>query len=283
VVWFKDNNPGHRFVAGLVAALAAIAPDDVLVPIAVDRERGRLLAEDHGATLTHAEVADQSIRYVVVQALARLQCRLLGRLDPAEYPSMIVLHPADAGAREREVGREWATLPPEHPMRIDAGLLERVQRAADVLDRRTSFLSDAIPLDVELNDIYPANIFSGRPNSTGVLRPRFFDLGNAIWGHPFVSLHGLLDAIVEWTCAPLLGADRDALVDAYLQVWADHLDSGLQVLRHDLDITAALVDVHRLVSWCRLVPHADATELRARGEIPRGYLNRIVRSAEDLA
>ena len=38
LVWFKENNPGHRFEAGLVAALAQFAPDDVIVPIAVDRD-----------------------------------------------------------------------------------------------------------------------------------------------------------------------------------------------------------------------------------------------------
>jgi hypothetical protein len=39
LVWFKETNPGHRFEAALTAALARVAPDDVVVPTAVDRGR----------------------------------------------------------------------------------------------------------------------------------------------------------------------------------------------------------------------------------------------------
>lgn len=273
LVWFKENNPGHRFEAGLVAAMARIASDDVLVPMAVDRERSWLLAEDQGTTLTHADVADQQIRCLVVRALARLQCALLGRLDPSEYCGMIELHPIAAGDRVRDAARAWAALQPGHPLRLDADVLRRAERAADVLDRRTATLGDTVPLDVELNDIYPANIFADR--STGVLRPRFFDFGNAIWGHPFVSLHGFLDAVVDWTRAPLPPADRAELINAYLKVWADHLDADPKLLHNDLTTTEALLGVHRLVSWQRLIPHADPTELESRAEIPLKYLTTI--------
>ncbi len=273
LVWFKENNPGHRFEAGLVAALAQVAPDDVIVPIAVDRERSRLLTNDQGSTLTHPDVADQSTRCTVVRALARLQCTLLGRLDATEHPGIIELAPTMAGDRVRAVAQEWADLQPGHPLRAERELLIRAARAADVLDRRTASLSEVVPLDLEINDVYPANIFADR--STGVLRPRFFDFGNALWGHPFVSLHGFLDSVVEWTNAPLSPAHRDALFDAYLAVWRDHLDADPHLLRHDLAATEALVGVHRLVSWLRLIPYADPLELQARAEIPRHYLTTV--------
>jgi hypothetical protein len=152
-------------------------------------------------------------------------------------------------------------------------MLQRAEVAAEILDRQTASLSDIVPLDLELNDVYPANIFADR--STGALRPRFFDFGNAIWGHPFVSLHGFLDAVVEWTGAPLSRADRDELFGVYVTVWRDHLDADPQVLRSDLAATEALVGVHRLVSWLRLVPHADPIEIQTRAEIPRNYLARV--------
>ncbi len=210
LVWFKENNPGHRFEAGLVARLAQFAPDDVIVPIAVDREHSRLLTDDQGSTLTHPDVADQATRCTVVRALARLQCALLGRLDPTDHPGIIELAPTTAGDRVRAVVREWAALQPGHPLQPEPDVLARAVRAADVLDRLTASLGDVVPLDLEINDVYPANIFADR--STGVLRPRFFDFGNALWGHPFVSLHGFLDSVVEWTGAPLSPAHRDALL-----------------------------------------------------------------------
>ncbi|TCC23206.1 hypothetical protein [Kribbella sindirgiensis] len=277
LVWLKENNPGHRFEAGLVAVLAQLAPDDVIVPIAVDRERSRMLSDDQGSTLTRPDVADQATRRTVVQALARLQCTLLGRVDTAEHPGIIELAPITAGDRVRAVVHEWAALQPDHPLRPEPALLRRAARAADVLDRRTASLSNAAPLDLEINDVYPANIFADR--STGVLRLRFFDFGNAVRGHPFVSLHGFLDSVVEWTGASLSHAHREALYEAYLAVWRDRLDADPYVLRQDLATTEALVGVHRLVSWLRLVPYADSLELQARAEIPHQYLATVAEIA----
>lgn len=278
LVWFKENNPGHPFEAGLVATLAQLAPDDVIVPIAVDRERSWLLTDDHGSTLTHPDVEDQETRRTVVRALARLQCKLLGRLDPTEHPGVIELAPTTAGERVRAVAKEWATLPPGHPLQHEPDEFARAARAADVLDRRTASLSDVVPLDLEINDVYPANIFADR--STGVLRPRFFDFGNALWGHPFVSLHGFLDSVEEWNCAPLPRGHKAVLLDDYLAVWRDRLDADLQILRHDLAATEALLGVHKLVSWLRLIPYADPLELQTRAEIPRKYLSTVATLTE---
>ncbi|MFD7153583.1 hypothetical protein ACFV9C_03240 [Kribbella sp. NPDC059898] len=266
LVWFKENNPGHRFEAGLVAAMAEVAPEYVVVPVAVDRERGWMLTDDQGATLTREDVADQATRRTVVDALARMQCALHGRVEAP--PGVIELAPTAAGDRVRAVAREWAALPSAHPLRISRELHERAERAADVLDR--ACISDLVPLDLEVNDVYPANIFADR--STGVLRPRFFDFGNTLWAHPFVTLHGFLDSVAEWTRAPLSPEDRADLVTTYLTVWHNHLAADPAVLHQDLAATEPLTAVHRLVSWLRLIPYADPTELRARAQIPLRYL-----------
>ncbi|WP_152364615.1 hypothetical protein [Microlunatus speluncae] len=184
-----------------------------------------------------------------------------------------MLAPTAAGERVREIVGAWAAMPAGHPLRPEPDLLARVERAAVALDHRTASLSDTVPLDLELNDVYGANIFADR--STGMLRPRFFDFGNALWAHPFVSLHGFLESVEEWTRAPLSRPERDDLYDVYLTVWSDHLDADPRVLRADLIITETLVWVHRLVSWTRLIPYADPIELRTRAEVPRLYLTRI--------
>ncbi|GAA1603156.1 hypothetical protein GCM10009804_69490 [Kribbella hippodromi] len=202
LVWFKENNPGHGFEAGLVDTLAQLVPDDVIASLGVDRVRGWLLAPDHGATLTHGDVEDQPTRYAVVQALARLQCSLLGRVA---HPGIITLAPSTAGDRVRSIANEWAALQPTHPLHLNAKLVKRAGQAADVLDRRTASISDG-----------------------------------------------------------------------YLTIWCDWLGVDLQVLRRDLAATEALLGVHRLVSWLRLVPYADAIELRTRAEIPRRYLAQVL-------
>ncbi|MET7278539.1 hypothetical protein ABZS29_09935 [Kribbella sp. NPDC005582] len=254
VVWFKENNPGHRFEAGLVDELARLAPDQVIVPLAVDRERGWLLAADHGPTLWHRDVADQATRRKVVEALAQLQCAVRKELEPP--PGMVRLAPCEAGDRLREIARAWAALPSGHPLKLGAGELHRAEAAADALDERLASLSDSVPLGLELNDVYAANVFAAGP--------RFFDFGNAIWGHPFVSLHSFLASVVEWTGAPLPTKDREELYAIYLARTGGP--------RAELVATEALERVHRLVSWVRLIPHADLVELRARAEIPLKYL-----------
>lgn len=67
-------------------------------------------------------------------------------------------------------------------------------------------------------------------------------------------------------------ADRAALYEVYLAVWRHHLDADPWVLRTDLAATEALLGVHRLVSWLRLIPHADRIEITARAGIPRRWL-----------
>ncbi|MEQ7124393.1 hypothetical protein ABN034_07695 [Actinopolymorpha sp. B11F2] len=278
LVWFKETNPGHRFEAGLTAALARLVPDVVAAPIAVDRARGWLLTNDHGTTLDHKDVADQPTRCTVVRALARLQCSLLGHLEVGEHPGLVVLPPSAAGDRVRAVARDWAALPAGHPLHAESDMLERADQAAGVLDRCTAPLSGAVPLDLEINDVYAANICADR--GAGTLQLRFFDFGNALWGHPFVTLHGFLDSVEEWNNAPLSSSDREALCDSYLMVWREHLHANPQLLHRDLAATRVLVHVHRLVSWLRLVPYADPTEIRTRAEIPRQQMASIAALAD---
>lgn len=84
----------------------------------------------------------------------------------------------------------------------------------------------------------------------------------------------------EWNEAPLSPSDREALCDSYLTVWREHLHAEPQLLHRDLTATRVLVYVHRLVSWLRLVPYADPTELRTRAEIPRQQMASIAALAD---
>lgn len=278
LVWFKETNPGHQFEAGLTAAVARLAPDDVVVPTAVDRDRGWLLSADQGTTLGHSDVEDQSTRCLVVRQLARLQCALLGKLHFSEQQRLIVLPPNAAGSRVRRIATEWSGLPVGHPLRATPSILEQAERAAVTLDSCADSISGSVPLDLELNDVYAANILAQR--STGSLRLRFFDFGNAIWGHPFVTLHVFLETVEEWNETRLSVPHREALYETYLEVWSERLKVEQGVLYADLVAIESLVSVHRLISWLRLVPHADSIELKTRAAIPRKWMARVVGTIE---
>jgi hypothetical protein len=147
-----------------------------------------------------------------------------------------------------------------------------------MLDQRTTSISDLVPLDLDINDVYPANICADR--SAGGLCLRFFDFGNAVWGHPFVTLHGFLDSLEEWNKKPLMPTERNALYNKYLGIWSAHLGAHPDRLRSDLMATRILVFVHRLLSWLWLVPYADEVELRSRAAIPRRWMARIAELAD---
>ena len=186
---------------------------------------------------------------------------------------MVTLRPTDAVDQVRAALREWAALPDDHPLHAGPDLRERVEHAADSLGRRIAGISDVVPVDLEINDVYPANICARR--SPDELSLRFFDFGNAVRGHPFVTFHGFLDSVEEWNRAPLSAADRDSLCEVYLAIWSERLHTEPELLRGDLEATQILVIPHRLLSWLRLVPHADPIELRARAEIPRKWMGLI--------
>jgi len=277
LVWFKETNPGHHFEAGLTATMASLAPEQIVRPIAIETDQGWLLTNDHGPTLDHADVEDQLTRCTVVGELARLQCSLLGRIPSGEHSEVLTLRPTDVGSRLRATIREWVALPTDHPLHATPHFQDQVEQAADALDRRTASISDLVPVDLEINDVYPANICADK--AAGRLGLRFFDFGNAVWGHPFVTLHGFLDAVEEWNEVPLLPEDRDTLYAEYLAVWSEHIQCDPQLLRSDLETTRILVYPHRLLSWLRLIPYADAVELQTRAQIPRKWMATVVRLA----
>lgn len=63
------------------------------------------------------------------------------------------------------------------------------------------------------------------------------------------------------------------LVEAYLSAWSDLAD--LEVLRREHRLAAALLPVARVISWYRILDHADLTEIAAWIESPRHWLGAV--------
>jgi hypothetical protein len=93
---------------------------------------------------------------------------------------------------------------------------------------------------------------------------RFFDFGDAVWGHPFTTLGSVREDV------------DDAVVTAYLENWTDL--APLDVLRNELEIAEPLHAVHRMVSWHRLLQHADEIECAAWVENVQYWLGELVRT-----
>ena len=77
------------------------------------------------------------------------------------------------------------------------------------------------------DDLHDANVFVGDG------RHRFFDWGDAVVSHPFVSLLVALRVAQQAMAVPNGDAVLSRLRDAYLDVWRDH--GSLPALREQVD------------------------------------------------
>lgn len=272
--WFKENNPGQSFEARLVAALAALVPDFVVRPVAIQGDRGWLLTAHQGSTLgDNGGIRDQATRLRLVTELAALQRAAAAHAAELADTGLTDVGPSRAGGIIRDRLQRLTGLPFDHPLRPDAVLADRLRRGADRLDQLATQLHPAIPMSLDHNDLHAHNVFGNAESGPAQRTLRFFDFGDSVWGHPFSALHSLVNSL-HWT-ADLPADDplTHALIETYLSHWTDLADQD--TLHHDYRLAASFQPVTRMVSWCRLLDHADLTEIAARLESPRYWMNEV--------
>jgi hypothetical protein len=276
--WFKENNPGQAFEAGLVAALAQGLPQHVVAPLAVDPDRGWMLTADQGRTLDE-QVPDADLLPLwrrLVTEYARLQRDTVPAEDALLAIGLASLAPYRLADTVHAIGDWFGELGADHPLRLDSVTLDGVRQAGDALGGWGARLTGAVPMALDQNDLHVRNVFS--PHLSAPFR--FFDFGDAVWGHPFATLSCVRAALVApgnagegaWAADdPRL----DELTDAYLGEWSDL--APLDVLRRELEVAHPLHAVHRLVSWHRLLVHADELEAGAWAASARYWLDEVIR------
>ncbi|MEU4607094.1 hypothetical protein AB0F43_29270 [Kribbella sp. NPDC023972] len=254
--WFKENNPGQAFEAALVAAMAEALAQHVVAPLAIDPERGWLLTADQGRTLDEQDGTDWHRLVIEYAAFQRDTIPFESTLLASGLTSLAPSRLADA---VQPVADWFSGLADDHPLHPDPSTLTGVRRAAENLSAVQRLLPGAIPMALDQNDLHARNVF--RPDPAGPFR--FFDFGDAVWGHPFATLASVREDV------------DDEVVTAYLEMWSDL--APLDVLRRELEIAEPLHVVHRMVSWHRLLEHADEIEGAAWIVHVEHWLNELVR------
>ncbi|MFG1816824.1 hypothetical protein ACGFIF_23915 [Kribbella sp. NPDC049174] len=255
--WFKENNPGQAFEAALVGAMAQALPQHVVAPLAIDPERGWFLTADQGPTLGDQEGTDW--RRLVIE-YAGLQRDTVPVGDALLGSGLTSLAPSHLSGALHHVAGWFTGLSDDHPVRPGPETLAGVRRAADAVSEVERLLPGVVPMALDQNDLHARNVF--RPDPAGPFR--FFDFGDAVWGHPFATLASVREDVDE------------AVVTAYLEEWSDL--APLDVLRKELEIAEPLHVVHRMVSWHRLLEHADEIECAAWVEHIEHWLRELVRA-----
>jgi hypothetical protein len=233
-VWLKAGGPGTAFEAGLVQALTRYGAPHLLVPLAVDVDRGWLLLPDGGPTLRSVLDRDPDLgRWEqVLGKYAELQRAVEGRPLP--------------GVEDQR---------PERMPALFDRLLEElpVEQLADLRALQPRFetwceelAESGITATVQHDDLHDNNVFASQ---------LFFDWGDATLAHPFSSLLvALRSAAARWS----LQAGAPELVrlrDAYLEPWTDaHSRTELEFYAL---IATRVGKVGRSAAWVRALQGVD--------------------------
>ncbi len=235
-VWLKATTSAVRAEVGLYRVLAARAPEAVLVPIARDDERGRLLLPDGGATVRDdARVADGvAAAMPVYAALQRAVAPARGEVRAAGVPD------ASPAALPERLEEALAV----------TGLDDDVPRRRALVAHWAAVLADSPGADlvtVDHQDLHPGNILA----PTGPQGPRFYDWGDAVLAHPFASMLVALGGLARTLGLPPTDPAVLAARDAYLDGFSDLAGHDELVRTAERACRAAVVA--RALTWHRAV------------------------------
>jgi Phosphotransferase enzyme family len=259
-VWFKANGGDTRYEAALAAALGTWAPDRVLVPLAIEPERGWQLLPDGGTPLREHEAnldPDTWARFLA--EYAELQRRVTPYAD-----QMLRLGVPDH--RPESMPDHLAALldDPDLVIADDARAALRRLRPA-YADACARLAGTGPPATIQHDDLHSNNMLP-MPDSD-----RFFDWGDASVAHPFttllVTLRSFAYTLDVKTDDPVVRRVRDA----YLEPW------GLGTDGPELADLATWTGIPgRALSWRRGLVAAGPADLETYGDAVAGWLTELL-------
>ncbi|RMI27981.1 hypothetical protein EBN03_32050 [Nocardia stercoris] len=171
-VWAKSTAAAFAHEVRLVETLDRLCPGSVLTPLAVHRGNGWLLSPDGGPSLEEASPGGvvPSGWSGVLRWYATLQQRL-----------------TDHVGELRTTGTPY--LPPSQLISVYRHFEERVPGLGPAIEAAAAELEQYGRLTLEHNDLRPAHVFA---SSTA-----FFDWGDAVLTHPFLSVRLFADPLRE--------------------------------------------------------------------------------------
>lgn len=256
-VWLKSVGPGSAHESPLAAALGEWVPDQVLTPLAVHRGRRLMLLPDGGTVLrVDGGAGSVGAWEAMLRDYARLQVELAPRAE-----EMVDLGVPDARV-DRLPGLVGGLLSDDeslllgHADGMTAGVLGRVVADQGRFAAACARLGDlGIPATLQHDDLHDANVFVGDGHD------RFFDWGDAVVSHPFVSLMVTLRAAQRALDVPNGHPALLRLRDAYLERWSGY--GSLPELREQVDLALIVGPLQRALTWRRILRGVHPAE---RGE-----------------
>jgi hypothetical protein len=259
-VWLKANGGQTRYEAALAAALGAWVPDRVLVPLAVDAERGWQLLPDGGTPLRGtAADTDPDAWGRFLAEYADLQRRVTPHAD-----ELLALGVPDQ--RPTSMPDILAMLLDDPDLAIEDDARTALRRLQPEYADACARLAEAGPAATVQHDDLHSNNMLPMPDGD-----RIFDWGDAAVAHPFTTL---LVTMRSFAYTLDVKTDDPAVVrvrDAYLEPW------GLGRDGPELVALATWTGIPgRALSWRRSLAGAGPADLEAYGEAVAGWLTQLL-------
>jgi Phosphotransferase enzyme family len=230
-VWFKAALPGLDHDAAVTAVLARLRPDVVLVPIALDLDRGWMILPDGGERLREVLARERNPdRWLEIMPLyAELQIAAAPHVDEliaCELPDYRLARLPELV--ESTSARLGSDAPPP-------GGLE---------DLRAELGGIGIPETAQHDDLHDGNVFVRRNGGYAV-----FDWGDGCVSHPFCSLVVGLRGIAYRFELGENDLDLERVRDAYLEPWRAFADRA--TLLRAVELSGVVGRLCRALSWLR--------------------------------
>ncbi len=268
VVWFKAAASGVAYEVGLLEVLVRVVPEDVLEPLALDRERGWSLMPDGGTTL-RASLEGQPAEHRITawEAVLPMYADLQRRTAPA-IDELLTAGVPDLRPRAVPEAVRLVLGFPDLPTDVAERLIALQPRIDDACAR---LAADGLPATLQHDDLHEANVLlvDGLPGHY-----RVFDFGDASVAHPFGTWLVTSRSLAYHTGWSPDGPELRRLRDAYLEGFSDL--APLTTLRESLRIAYDVASIGRVLSWQRALRDATPEEAAPWRESVIGWVEEFV-------
>lgn len=254
---FTATAPGMSAEPAITVKAGELAPDHVVMPLAIDRAAGYTLSADFGHTMDALEVSVENWEFAL-RALGALQVSLMGQEEAFFDSGMPVIDPQFLPEQFEQALMLHVSLDAGHPLTLTGNQADELFAGTHALREACQILHEGpVPLSIEHGAfgldqvVVPAQV--GEPG-------RILGLGAAHWAHPFSSLaHPLAEMCQLWDCE----MDDERIMRvlfAYLEEFSSY---GTPDELYPLITPACLVaPLAQHESWLRLLVDADTAEIK---------------------
>lgn len=256
LLFLKALSPGQVAEATITAAAATVLPDRLVMPLAIEPERGWMLSPDYGTTFDRVDATNEIWERLLVE-LALLQIGLLDSGDLLFDAGIQHLDPHWLADDLENQLMLHASLPAGHPLGIPANDAESLLRESTGFREACELLrAGPVPLSLDHGSFDRSRAFlPGNGDST----LRILNLGDASWGHPFTSVARPLRRLATELNADAADPRIMRVIGSYLGAWAD---CGTPDELYPLLEAALVVEpMHRHATWMRLLADAPESDL----------------------